>query len=118
MYAQARLDPKDTLYLEAHGTGTKAGDQAEFESTKTIFCGEGRQQPLLMGSVKSAIGHLESTSGLAALIKTVLMFEKGLVPPMSNLKTTKDGLDYNGSGVIVRNLFNCKSQMLRTVLDT
>ncbi|KAL9602197.1 MAG: hypothetical protein Q9179_002623 [Wetmoreana sp. 5 TL-2023] len=87
-YQQARLDPLDTPYIEAHGTGTKAGDPIEVEAIATALS-ETRDpsRQLLIGSVKANIGHLESASGLAGLIKTVLCLEKGMIPPSINFET-------------------------------
>jgi acyl transferase domain-containing protein len=64
VYESAGLDPKDTGYIEAHGTGTKVGDPIEAKALHKVF-GEGRnaRNPLFVGSVKSNIGHLEAASG-------------------------------------------------------
>ena len=84
-YAQARLDPVDTGYVEAHGPGTKVGDPIEIEAIFTALAkSRSPSNPLVVGSVKANIGHLESASGLASLIKAVLCLEKGLVPPSTN----------------------------------
>lgn len=60
----AGLDPRETGYVEAHGTGMKVGDPIEAEALYNVF-GEGRsaRNPLFIGSVKSNIGHLEAASG-------------------------------------------------------
>jgi acyl transferase domain-containing protein len=86
-YAKAGLQPRDTAYVEAHGTGTKAGDPTEAEAIHTVFCKNlSRSQPLYLGSVKSNIGHLETASGFAAIIKVALALEKGLIPPSINFE--------------------------------
>ena len=93
MYQELDLDPLDVQYVEAHGTGTVAGDATEIKSISRIFCnGDRRQNPLYVGSVKSNIGHTECTSGLAGLIKTILILEKGYIPPNINLEETKSSL--------------------------
>ena len=91
VYKHAGLDPKLTGYIEAHGTGTKVGDPLEAKALQAVF-GEGRtpRQPLLIGSVKSNIGHLEGTSGVVAVIKTALMLERGFVLPNCNYEKTNE----------------------------
>ncbi|KAM4060065.1 acyl transferase domain-containing protein [Hirsutella rhossiliensis] len=83
VYKQAGLNPSDTAYVEAHGTGTTVGDKLEAAALRDTFCKNRRERttPLLIGSVKANIGHTESVAGLAGVIKTVLMLEKGLIPP-------------------------------------
>ncbi|CAG8028853.1 unnamed protein product [Penicillium olsonii] len=85
VYKEARIDPSMTGYVEAHGTGTKVGDPLEATALNAVF-GKGRtaRQPLFVGSVKSNIGHLEGSSGIVAVIKTVLALERGFVPPNCN----------------------------------
>jgi len=64
VYKNAGINPKDTGYVQAHGTGTKVGDPIEATALHKVF-GEGRspRNPLFLGSVKSNIGHLEAASG-------------------------------------------------------
>ncbi|KAL8880106.1 MAG: hypothetical protein Q9198_002417 [Flavoplaca austrocitrina] len=86
-YGQARLDPLDTHYIECHGTGTKAGDPIEVGAVASALSkSRDPSKPLTIGSVKANIGHLESTSGLAGLVKVVLCLEKGLIPPSINFE--------------------------------
>lgn len=87
VYKKAGLDPRDTGYFEAHGTGTQAGDPIELSAIQNVF-GPGRHKhnPLIVGSVKTNIGHLEGASGLAGVIKAVLCLEKGLIPPNINFE--------------------------------
>ncbi|KAE8212552.1 hypothetical protein CF327_g3816 [Tilletia walkeri] len=80
-YARAGLDPNDTTYFEAHGTGTKAGDPRETRAIGAVFGTQEREKPLVIGSIKSNIGHLEGASGLAGLIKTVMMLERRQILP-------------------------------------
>ncbi|PWY79152.1 polyketide synthase [Aspergillus heteromorphus CBS 117.55] len=86
-YRRAGLNPRDTQYFEAHGTGTLTGDPIEARAIATVFQ-EGRTEsdPLRIGSVKTNIGHTESVSGLASLIKVVLAMEKGMIPPSINFE--------------------------------
>ncbi|KAJ5543164.1 type I iterative polyketide synthase [Penicillium sp. DV-2018c] len=84
---KARLDPKQISVVEAHGTGTQVGDKAEYDSVRKTLGGPGRSQPLNLGSVKGLIGHLECGSGIAALIKVLLMIQHGTIPPQPGFKT-------------------------------
>lgn len=62
VYSEANVNPADVSYVEAHGTGTKAGDPQEVNTIAEVFCKE-RSTPLLIGSVKSNMGHAEPASG-------------------------------------------------------
>ncbi|MCP9272306.1 type I polyketide synthase [Mycolicibacterium arenosum] len=75
------LEPRDISYLEAHGTGTSLGDPIEAQAAGAAF-GAGRDagDPLLMGSVKTNIGHLEAAAGIAGVLKVVLSLEHELLP--------------------------------------
>ncbi|OBG21202.1 polyketide synthase [Mycolicibacterium celeriflavum] len=77
----AALQPSDVGYLEAHGTGTSLGDPIEAQAAGAVL-GAGREagQPLLMGSVKTNIGHLEAAAGVAGVIKVILSLENELLP--------------------------------------
>ena len=88
-YQTAKLDPCETTYVEAHGTGTLAGDFAEIEAIERIFNPKRTGKPLYIGSVKANIGHLESVSGIAGLIKAVMVLEKGLIPPLADFQVPK-----------------------------
>ena len=81
-YEAGGLDLKQTRYFEAHGTGTPLGDPLEASAIGAVF-GEHRssKKPLFVGALKSNIGHLEGASGIAGLIKAVLVIEKGVIPP-------------------------------------
>ncbi|PWY81670.1 polyketide synthase [Aspergillus sclerotioniger CBS 115572] len=88
VYQMACLDPVDTDFVEAHGTGTQAGDPIETEALARVF-GPGRtaERPLRIGSIKSNVGHLEGTSGVAGVIKAVLMLENRMFLPNRNFNT-------------------------------
>jgi acyl transferase domain-containing protein len=87
-YKNAGLGFHSTHYLEAHGTGTPAGDPVEVDGVGRVFSShKSPQRPLYVGSVKANIGHLESAAGVAGLIKTVLALERGVVPPNAMLES-------------------------------
>ncbi|KAF4898800.1 Methylphloroacetophenone synthase [Colletotrichum fructicola] len=85
----SRMTPDDVTYVEAHGTGTPVGDPIEFESIRRTFGGLRRQteQLLHVGSIKANIGHTESASGVAAVIKAVLMIHHKRIPPQASFTT-------------------------------
>jgi acyl transferase domain-containing protein len=86
-YYRAGLDPVETQYFEAHGTGTKVGDPIEAGAIATVFQpGRLVDQPLRIGSIKTNFGHTEVTSGLAGIIKVVLSLEKGIIQPSVNFE--------------------------------
>lgn len=106
IFERAGLDPRSVQYVEAHGTGTAAGDLAELQGIANVFCGNGRfPDSLYVGSIKSNIGHLESTSGLAGLIKTVLILENGLIPPNADFQSEKSNLKLKDWGIKVTHEF-------------
>ncbi|QGA14805.1 hypothetical protein EYB26_002461 [Talaromyces marneffei] len=84
---QANVSPQEVTYLEAHGTGTRIGDPQEYDGIREVFgCQGRREQPLYFASVKGNIGHTEGASGVAGLIKTLLMMERGVVPRQGSFK--------------------------------
>ena len=82
----ARVSPEEIQYVEAHGTGTSLGDPIEVGALGAVF-GPKRPpgQPLLVGSVKTNIGHLEAAAGIAGLIKVVLALDHEELPPHLHL---------------------------------
>lgn len=80
VYNESGINPADVSYVEAHGTGTKVGDPQEVNAITKMFCKD-RKGPLLIGSVKSNMGHSEPTSGLASIAKLIIAMENGVIPP-------------------------------------
>ncbi|MBB5121988.1 type-I PKS [Streptomyces eurocidicus] len=89
----------DTVgYLETHGTGTLKGDPIEFDAATAAFREDtARTGYCALGSVKANIGHLDVASGLAGLVKTLLVLRYGVIPPMANFSTPNPLLDLAGS---------------------
>ncbi|RKZ75435.1 MAG: short-chain dehydrogenase, partial [Candidatus Parabeggiatoa sp. nov. 1] len=81
----AHVDPSEVDYVETHGTGTALGDPVEVKALGTVL-GEGRTEPLMIGTVKTNIGHLEAAAGIAGLIKVVLSFQHEEIPPHLHFK--------------------------------
>ncbi len=81
-YAQAGYAPSTVGLIEAHGTGTVAGDKAEIEALSRFFAEYGAErQATAVGSVKSMIGHTKAAAGVAGLIKVALALHHGVLPP-------------------------------------
>jgi phthiocerol/phenolphthiocerol synthesis type-I polyketide synthase B len=87
-YANAGVEPREVGYVEAHGTGTLLGDTVEARALGTVL-GRGRpaNSPLLIGAVKSNLGHLEAASGIAGFLKAVLAVQRGRIPANQNFQT-------------------------------
>ena len=81
------LAPSQVSLVEAHGTGTQAGDPRELGAIEQIYGTTRRSEPLWLGSVKSAIGHLEPAAGMAGLLKCVLALRHRALPPQVQYRT-------------------------------
>uniref|UniRef100_A0A0N5CAY3 Fatty acid synthase n=1 Tax=Strongyloides papillosus TaxID=174720 RepID=A0A0N5CAY3_STREA len=88
VYKEANVDPNTVTYVECHGTGTKVGDPQEVNAICEIFCSNRTPtNPLLVGSIKSNMGHAEPASGLCSIAKVILAMERGAIPPNLHYKT-------------------------------
>ncbi|CDI87737.1 hypothetical protein EPH_0047980 [Eimeria praecox] len=92
--ARAGIKPDDIAYVEAHGTGTALGDPIEVHALKGVFAnGRPKDAPLVLGAVKTNIGHLEGSSGIAGLIKAVLVLQNRTVPPNIHFKKLNEHIN-------------------------
>ncbi len=83
--SDGQVNPRSVAYLEAHGTGTPAGDRVELSALKLVFEGDLRgAEPLWVGSAKSNLGHCEGAAGIAGLIKCALGLNHGEIPQTVN----------------------------------
>lgn len=92
----AGIAPSQVQYLEAHGTGTEFGDPMELGAAASVY-GKGRKpdEPLLVGSVKANISHLEAAGGVSGLIKTVLALHRGVIPPQLHFDQPSPHIPWN-----------------------
>ena len=87
----SKVEPSQISYLETHGTGTSLGDAIELEALSKVF--QDNEQ-LILGAVKTNIGHLESAAGIASLIKTVLALENQFIPPNLHLNQPNTNVEW------------------------
>lgn len=98
---RAQVDPYRVDYVEAHGTGTPVGDPIEAAAIGQVFGGDQRDGPLLMGSVKPNIGHLEPAAGIAGLIKGLLVAQHRQVPPNINFVEPNPDIAFEALNITV-----------------
>ncbi|KAJ6443902.1 polyketide synthase [Purpureocillium lavendulum] len=95
VYANAGLDFNQTAYVECHGTGTQAGDWRELRAiSETLASVRSTDKPIVVGSIKPNIGHLEGAAGVAGMIKGVLVLERGKIPPNINFDKGNPDIDF------------------------
>ncbi|KAI4247300.1 MAG: hypothetical protein LQ352_006197 [Teloschistes flavicans] len=99
--AAGGLDPDLTGYCEVHGTGTAVGDPLEVSAVGKLFAAGRKEEPLLIGSIKPSLGHSESSSGLAGVMKAVLAVEHGKIPATIGLVNPNPNIDFDGAKVKV-----------------
>jgi acyl transferase domain-containing protein/NADPH:quinone reductase-like Zn-dependent oxidoreductase/acyl carrier protein len=96
IYGHPGIDTSKIAYIEAHGTGTPAGDPVEARAVGEVLGKhlKGRR-PLYVGSVKTNIGHLEPASGAAGLLKAVLVLQRGRIPPNLHFTVPNPNIDFD-----------------------
>jgi len=93
---RAGVEPREVGFVEAHGTGTPLGDPIEVEALGEVYsAGRTYEDPLLLGSVKPSIGHLESAAGTAGLIKLILTLRHGEIPPQRCFERPNTRIDWD-----------------------
>ncbi len=100
--ADAGVAPAEVGYVEAHGTGTALGDPIELQALGTVY-GDGRADdaPLLVGSVKTNIGHGEAIAGVVGLLKLALVLQRGEVPPSLHFATPNPLIEWDEQPVAI-----------------
>ncbi|RSM00803.1 hypothetical protein CEP52_008889 [Fusarium oligoseptatum] len=102
VYAKASLSLDQTRYVEAHGTGTAVGDPIETKAIGRSFReSRSAEEPLYIGSIKANIGHLEGASGLAGIVKCILILERGIIPPNTLLEKINPAIDSESYNITV-----------------
>ena len=94
----SKIEPEKVSYLETHGTGTSLGDLIELEALSSVF---NYNKQLILGAVKTNIGHLEAASGIASLIKTILSLQKETIPANLHLKQPNQQIDWQNTPFIL-----------------
>ena len=100
--SRAEVAPDSVDYLEAHGTGTELGDPVEVAAAGSVY-GRGRDpgRPLLLGSVKTNVGHLEGAAGVAGLMKALLAARHGVIPRHLHFETPNPRIEWDALPVRV-----------------
>ncbi|MBL4794997.1 MAG: polyketide synthase [Pseudomonadales bacterium] len=100
----AQVTPAQVGYVEAHGTGTPLGDPIEIRALSNVYCrGVNRSRPLLVGSIKSNIGHLEGAASIASVIKVTQSLKRSYIPTSLHSEKLSTLIDWSKCGVTVAN---------------
>ena len=107
-YREVKLDPSETDFFEAHGTGTQAGDRVEAEALSFALDTPSRplQKPLFVGSVKTLVGHTEGCSGVAGILHAVTALKSKLILPNSNFEIPSDQIKFEEWRIKVHQIAN------------
>ncbi|MBP2657138.1 MAG: Polyketide synthase [Firmicutes bacterium] len=96
VYEKASIDPSEIGYIEAHGTGTQAGDLAEATALNQVLSpGRMPDEKCLVGAVKTNIGHLEAAAGVASLIKAILCVKHRRIPPNLHFQNPNPNITFD-----------------------
>ncbi|EMN5130423.1 acyltransferase domain-containing protein [Burkholderia contaminans] len=99
---RAGVRPEAVAYVEAHGTGTALGDPIELAALRNVYArAVARDKPILVGSVKSQLGHLEGAAGMAGFIKAMLILRHRHVPAQVNFDTPNPRFHWEGAQVAI-----------------
>jgi len=92
----ADIRPEEVDYVEAHGTGTALGDSIEVSALDAVYGkSHDRENPLMVGSVKANIGHLEGAAGISGIIKVILSLNNGFIAPQINFHTPNPNIPWD-----------------------
>ena len=98
----AHLQPNQVGFFETHGTGTTIGDPIEINALRSVMAeSRSEDQPLVLGSVKTNIGHLESAAGIAGLIKTIMVLENEYIPKTLHFKKLNQHIKLDGTNIFI-----------------
>jgi len=100
VYEGAGIDPDSLCYVEAHGTGTAIGDPLEAAALARALSKK-RQKPLPIGSAKTNLGHLETASGMAGLLKVILSLKNKAIPASLHFNEPNQNIDFAGDKLSV-----------------
>ena len=96
VFTQAKINPADVGFFEAHGTGTKKGDPIEATAIyKAVGSHFTKEDPLYIGSSKPSVGHLECASGIVSVIKAVLMLYYGFILPNADFEKPNEAIPFD-----------------------
>ncbi|MEM6447794.1 MAG: acyltransferase domain-containing protein, partial [Cyanobacteria bacterium P01_D01_bin.123] len=100
--AEAQMQPEEVAYVEAHGTGTSLGDPIEVQALQTVLgTSHSSETPLLVGSVKTNIGHLEAAAGIASIIKVALSLQQDSIPGQLHFQTPSPRIPWDSINIRV-----------------
>jgi acyl transferase domain-containing protein/acyl carrier protein len=115
VYGRAGIELDDITYIEAHGTGTAVGDPLEASAIAEVLA-KPRSEPLRIGSAKTNVGHLETASGMAGLLKIILSLKNQAIPASLHFETPNPNIDFDGYNLEVVTEFTPVSDSSKAML--